>query len=208
MFKKILPQETCFFDFFEKLAAKIAEGAKALYKLGSEGGDLEPQIKHIKDLEHEADEITHGCVDALHKTFITPISREEIHTLIKRMDDIIDGIDAASARMVLFEIKVLRPEVKGFADILVRASEDLIEAVRGLRDMKNGPKIVEKCIHLHHLENEGDVLLRSGLKSLFKDTPSAIDVIKWKEIIEILENATDRCQDVANIIEGIVIEAS
>lgn len=208
MFNKLLPKETCFFDFFEQLCVKIAEGAKELYRLTSEANDMEARIKRIKDIEHEADDITHHCVDALHKTFITPIDRNDIHLLINRMDDIMDGIDAAAARISMFEIKEIRPEAKGFADVLVRSSVELADAVKGLRNLKHAANIVAKCIQLHNLENEGDVLLRSGLRRLFSENTSPIEIIKWKEIFEILERATDRCEEVANLVEGILIEAS
>ncbi len=165
-----------------------------------------PAARRIKELEHETDVITHHCVEALHKTFITPLDREDIHHLISRMDDITDSLEAASERLVLFNITEMTLEVRELAEVLVRSTEGVSEALRGLRDMGNAELIVQKCIEINRLENEGDVLMRQALARLFKDETNPITIIKWKEIYEHLEEATDRCEDVANIIEGVVLE--
>jgi predicted phosphate transport protein (TIGR00153 family) len=206
MFGRLLPRETSFFDFFEQHAAKTVEGCKEFLSLASTGANVIAKAKRIKEIEHETDVITHRCVEALHKTFITPIERDDIYRLITRMDDIMDFVEAASERLSLYEIRDMTPEVKDLADVLVRATEQVEQALRGLRNMKNAEAVVKTCIDINRLENEGDAILRNALARLFRDEKDPITVIKWKEIYESLEAATDRCEDVANIIEGVVLE--
>ncbi|MEK6606023.1 MAG: DUF47 domain-containing protein [Myxococcota bacterium] len=206
MFGKLLPRETSFFDYFERHALLTVEGAKEFLSLASTGANVAAKAKRIKEIEHEADVITHHCVEALHKTFITPIERDDIYRLITRMDDIMDLVEAAAERLWLYEIREMTPDVKNLADVLVRATEEVVEAVKGLRDMKNSQAVVKKCIDINRLENEADAILRNAVAHLFKNERDPITVIKWKEIYELLETATDRCEDVANIIEGVVLE--
>ncbi len=206
MFGKLLPRETSFFDFFEQHASLTVLGAREFLSLAEGGRNIDAKAKRIKEIEHETDEITHRCVEALHKTFITPIERDDIHRLITRMDDIMDFVEAASERIALYEITTMTPEVKDLADVLVRSCIGVEEACRQLRNMKDAANILKKCIEVHRLENEADAILRRAVARLFREEKDAIAVIKWKEIYENLENATDRCEDVANIIEGVVLE--
>jgi len=206
MFGRLLPRETSFFDFFDSHAALTVEGAKEFLSMVSTNANIVAKAKRIKEIEHETDVITHHCVEALHRTFITPIERDDIHRLITRMDDVMDYIEAAAERMVLYEIHESTAEVRDMSDVLVRAMEGVQLAVRGLRDMKNAQSIVKACIDVNRLENEADTILRNAVAHLFKEVRDPITVIKWKEIYENLENATDRCEDVANIIEGVVLE--
>lgn len=206
MFGRLLPRETSFFDYFDHHAALTVEGAKEFLSLVTTGANIAAKAKRIKEIEHETDVITHHCVEALHKTFITPIERDDIHRLITRMDDVMDFVEAASERIALYEIREMTPEAKDLADVLVRATEGVRVAVGGLRDMKNASMVVKRCIDINRLENEGDAILRTAVARLFKEEKDPITIIKWKEIYELLENATDRCEDVANIIEGVVLE--
>ncbi len=206
MFGRFLPKETSFFDFFEQHAALTVEGCKEFLSLASTGANVTGKAKRIKEIEHETDVVTHRCVEALHKTFITPIERDDIYRLISRMDDIVDFIEAASERIALYDMKEMTPEVKDLADILVRAAQQIVVAVKGLRNMKNADPVLQACVDINRLENEGDTILRNALARLFKEEKDPITVIKWKEIYEGLETATDRCEDVANIIEGVVLE--
>jgi len=206
MLEKLLPRETSFFDFFERHAALTVEGAKEFLSLVSTGANIESKTRRIKEIEHETDVITHQCVEALHKTFITPIERDVIHRLITKMDDVMDFVEAASERIALYGVTEMTPEVKDLADVLVRAAQEVERALRGLRDMKNAPMILQKCIDINRLENDADAILRAAVARLFREEKDPITVIKWKEIYENLETATDRCEDVANIIEGVVLE--
>jgi hypothetical protein len=206
MFGRFLPKETSFFDFFEQHAALAVEGCKEFLSLTSTGANVSAKARRIKEIEHETDVITHRCVEALHKTFITPIEREDIYRLITRMDDIIDFIEAAAERIALYELREMTSEVRDLADILLRAVEQIVVAVKGLRNMKHANPVLQACVDINRLENEGDAILRNALARLFKQETNPITVIKWKEIYEGLETATDRCEDVANIIEGVILE--
>ncbi len=206
MFGRLLPRETSFFDFFEQHAALTAEGAKAFRDLVSQGANVQAAAKRIKEIEHEADTVTHRCVEALHKTFITPIERDDVHRLISRMDDILDYVEAAAERISLYDIVSMTPEVRELAHLLTKAVEKVGVALKGLRDMKHADPIIEACVDVNRLENEGDAILRIAVARLFRETRDSMLVIKWKEIYESLESATDRCEDVANIVEGIVLE--
>lgn len=208
MFRRILPREVCFFDYFEQIAGMIIDACEAFRALTQGTVSATEQYARIKDIEHQADDLTHRCLDEINKTFITPIDRTDIHSLIKRLDDIIDSVDACTARIMLYEITEMRPEALQLAEVLVKAVREIEVAVKGLRNLKNTPVIEEKLIAIHQLENDGDTILRAALTRLFKEESDAIAIIKWKEIYERLEKATDRCEDVANIIEKIVIEAS
>ena len=206
MFGRLLPRETSFFDLFEQHAAITLEGMREFQELVSEGANIPDRGKRVMELEHEADVITHHCVEALHKTFITPMDRNDIHRLVSRMDDIMDFVEAAAERIVLYEIKQILPELRDMSDVLQRAAEQLHMALKGLRHKKDLPSVLKICIDINRLENEGDAILRNALARLFREEEDAITVIKWKEIYEDIEAATDRCEDVANIIEGMILE--
>jgi len=206
MFGRFLPREKSFFDFFEQHAALTVEGTKELISLVSDGTRIEAKARRIADIEHETDVITHRCVEALHKTFITPIDRDSIHRLITRMDDIMDFVEAAAERIALYEITTMNQDVRDLADVLHRAAVQVEQACRHLRDLKNPQKILQLSIDINRLENEGDAILRRAVARLFREEKDPIMIIKWKEIYENLEMATDRCEDVANIIEGVVLE--
>ena len=206
MFGKFLPRETSFFDFFEQHAALTAEGIKEFMALIEPNANIVAKAKRIKEIEHETDVVTHRCVEALHKTFITPIERDDIYQLITKMDDIIDNVEATSERIVLYDLTVMRPEIKDMASVLMRCIVQIQKALRGLRSMKNAEPILQTCVEINQLENEADALLRVALARIFKEEKDPLTVIKWKEIFEYLESASDRCEDVAQIIEGVVLE--
>lgn len=206
MLGRLLPRETSFFDFFDAHAALTVQGAKELLTLISEGGTIGPRAKRIQEIEHEADILTHRCVEALHKTFVTPIDRNDTHRLITRLDDVLDYIEAAADRLALYELNQSSPELISLAETLVRATEAMEKAVRGLRDLKRADILRQACVDVNRLENEADTLLRNALAKLFRTESDPILIIKWKEVYEILEIATDRCEDVANVIEGVALE--
>jgi predicted phosphate transport protein (TIGR00153 family) len=206
MFGRLLPRETSFFDFFERHAAMTVAGAKEFLELATEGNAVIARAKRIKEIEHECDTITHHCVEALHKTFITPIERDDIFRLISKMDDIMDYVEAAAERIALYKIPAMNSDVRALADCLLRATREIESAMKLMRNMENASAISQKCIDINKLENEADALLRAAVARLFEEEPDVRMVIKWKEIYENLENATDRCEDVANIMEGVVLE--
>jgi hypothetical protein len=206
MFGRFLPRETSFFDFFEQHAGLTIEGTKEFLSMVTTGANIPAKCRRISDIEHETDTITHRCVEALHKVFITPIDRDSIHRLITRMDDIMDYVEAAAERIELYELSTMTADVRDLADVLHRSSMQVEQAIRGLRQLKHPQATLKICIDINRLENEADAILRRSVARLFKDEKDPIVVIKWKEIYENLENATDRCEDVANIIEGVVLE--
>jgi uncharacterized protein len=206
MLSRLLPRQTNFFDFFERHAALSVEGARELGKLVESGVRVEDVAKRIKELEHEADEITHDCMETLHKTFITPIDRNDIHRIASKLDDIIDLIDGAARQLSLFEIRELPESAREATVVLVQATEAVERAVKGLRNMRNATTILGECVRINELENQADRIKAASVARLFREERDPIVVLKWHEIYQALENVTDACEDVANVIEGIVLE--
>ncbi len=206
MLSRILPRETSFFDFFEQHAKLTSEGMREFKALVSVGGNIVAKAKRIKEIEHETDTVTHRCVEALHKTFITPFERDHIYNLITKMDDVIDNVEATAERIVLYDVTEMRSEIGDMADVLVRCSQQVEKAVHALRSMKDAAPILQICVEINQLENEADAILRVALARIFKEEKDCLMVMKWKEIFEYLESASDRCEDVAQIIEGVVLE--
>ena len=195
-----------FFDLFEAHAARTREAAALLAATLRDGADPERQAERVKEVEHQGDEITHAVIERLHQTFITPMDRDDIHLLISRLDDVLDLIHATSERIWLYGLRVMRPEAREFAAVLEKAVEEIGGAVRVLRDLKDRPRLIAHCTEINRLENEGDRILRRAVARLFHEGADPIEVIKWKEIYDNLENAIDRCEDVANVIEGVALE--
>ncbi len=206
MLSRLLPRQNNFFDFFEQLASHSVQGARALAELSKDNADFDAIAARIKDHEHEADEVTHTCMETLHKTFITPIDRNDIHRLASKLDDIMDLIDGAARQMSLFEINRLPESAKEATTVLVLATEAVERAVKGLRSMKNATTILGECVRINELENNADRIKASSVAHLFREESNAVEVLKWHEIYQALENVTDACEDVANVIEGIVLE--
>lgn len=207
MFRGILPKEFAFFDFFDQHIALSINACQELYALNLDGSNLADQAKKIKELENQMDKVTLQCVEALHKTFITPFERTDILQLVKRMDDIPDCVNKAVSRIKIYDIDIVRPEVKEIAEVLVAATKELQIALAEMRHMKNIDLIREKCQAVRELESKGDAIFRKAISQLFKEN-NAMDVIKWKEILARFEKAVNRTQDVANIIEEILIESA
>jgi len=195
-----------FFDLFEQHADRTGEAARLLAEMLGSSVDLEQQAARIKAVEHQGDEITHAVIERLHQTFITPMDRDDMHRLISRMDDVLDLIEASSERIWLYELRTIEPEARAFAEVLVKSVQGVADAVRGLRDLRDRAALIAHCTEINRLENEGDQLLRRAVARLFHDSTDPIHVIKWKEIYDNLENAIDRCEDVANVIEGVALE--
>ena len=208
MFRKLLPQEHGYFDIFEEHAMLGLKACEALQAMFAEDGDMSPRAALIKDVEREADLVTRSCMEALHRTFITPMDRSDIHKLIQRLDDIVDSVESTASRVMLYEISEVRPEARALADILADCAKEITHVMPLLRNMKNAEEIKAHCVKIYDLENEGDLIMRNALAKLFKEERDAITLIKWKELYERLERATDRCEAVASIVQSIVIEAS
>ncbi len=202
----LIPKDKVFFGLFEQAAKNVHEGANALMALLEDFRDVPAKAQKVKDIEHEGDRITHTTIEKLNQTFITPIEREDIHELICRLDDIIDLIDTAVTRLMLYKIEKPTEDAKALGKVLVNATRVILELIPQLRNMKQTDVLIQKCIEIHTQENEGDRIEQRALASLFENGHDPTVIIKWKDIYEDLESATDRCEDVANVIEGIVLK--
>jgi len=203
--RNLLPKEYVFFDFFESHSSLSIKLLEEMLNTLRNPSRLNEGVKEIKRIESELDQIEVNCVEALHKTFITPIERTEIYKLIKRMDDIANSMNGAISRMGLYEIDVIRPEAIEMVEIVLNCVKEIECAVKLLRDMKKFEEIKIHCDKVRNFESEGDKLFRQAIKNLFHEN-DAVLIIKWKEIFDRIEKGTDRCQDVANIIEEVVID--
>jgi len=206
MFGFLIPKEYGFFEDFDKHGAACVEGSKLFVEMLEHFGDAPAKAQRIEDVEHRADEITHHTVEMLHKTFITPIDRDQIHKLISLMDDVMDLIDGAARRMMLYGVQEIPEDLIEMAKILNHSTLEMQVAVKNLRDLKNAPQILKACIEINKLENDGDAIRDAAIAKLFKDETDAVQVLIWKEIYEDVETAIDKCEDVANVIEGVVLE--
>ncbi len=202
----LIPKEQVFFDLFEQAAKNVHDGALALQALLEDFRDVPEKAKKIKDIEHAGDKITHTTIEKLNKTFITPLDREDIHELICRLDDILDLIDTATSRMVLYKIDKPTEDAKALGKVLVHATKIITELIPQMRNLKHTDALIQQCIAIHTQENEGDRIEQHALAALFENGHDPVLIIKWKDIYEDLESATDRCEDVANVVEGIVLK--
>jgi predicted phosphate transport protein (TIGR00153 family) len=205
----LLPKETVFFDLFEKSADNVQKSAQKLLELMGNFGDLAYRAQEIKEIEHTGDKLTHEMIERMNKTFVTPLDREDIHELACRLDDILDLMDTATARMSLYKVKEPMPDAVALARVLVAATTTIKEAMPLLRTLgkkASAEALLKACVEVHTRENEGDRIEQHALAALFENGHDPILVIKWKDIFQDLEAATDRCEDVANAIESIVLK--
>jgi uncharacterized protein len=203
---RLIPREEKFYDLFEELAEKIDEGARLFLDMLTNFESFEPRLVKLKEIEHEADIITHRTYEKMHKTFLTPLDREDIYALVNKMDSILDMTEAAAIRMSIYKVNRTSPDLIEQAKLLNEATTRVKKIVHALRDMKNAPMILEACVEINTIENAGDVILRRTMAGLFERETDPIELIKWKEIFERFEEALDVCEDVSNIVEGIVLK--
>ena len=203
---RLIPRDEKFYDLFEELACKIEEGGKMFTDILNNYEQSEAKIAKLKEIEHEADIITHRTYEKMHRTFLTPLDREDIYNLVNKMDSVLDMIEAAAVRMQLYKIRKPADEIKELARILNLAIDKIKKIVYALRDKKKSQQILEDCVEINTLENEGDIVLRMTMARLFEREKDPIELIKWKEIFERIEESIDVCEDVSNIIEGIVLK--
>jgi len=205
---RLLPHDGSFFDSFEALGKNTVEGCRALLALLENAVDLDSQAQRIAHIEEECDNITHQVIAQLHKTFITPLDRNDIYRLTTKMDDIMDYVDAVADRYALYELPTSNRDLSEMCRCLVASAENVLKALQGLRNLKDPQAILDHCIEINRQENVADKILRSALANLFKTERDPVLLMKWKEVFETMEATTDRCEDVANVIEGIVLENS
>jgi len=207
MSKSLRPKAASYFDLFERHADRVVEGARLFEELLGDLGNSALRARRIKEVEHEADMLAHAVVDTLHKAVLAPFARNEILRLVHRLDDVIDQIENAAERLALYEVREAPPGTTALARILREGAERLRDAVGGLRHLSRAEsQIREACIEVNRLENEADEVTHAAIARLFREQPEPLEIVKWKEVLESLEFATDRCEDVANIIEGLLIE--
>jgi uncharacterized protein len=201
-----MPTEVKFFDLFIQHADLCVKGAKELVALMTNFDDLEKRVHAIESIEKQADKVTKHTLEMLHKTFITPLDRDEIHKLITRMDDILDLMEDVAQTLSLYDVKAVTPESKRLAELCLACTEKVRAAVGLLDNMDNSREIFAICEEIDRLESDADHVMRAAMSKLFRDEPDVRNLIKLKAIYEILETVTDRCEDVANIMEAIIVE--
>lgn len=202
----LVPQSQRFFELFEEDAKNLLAGAKLLRELMDRYDQAPRLVKKLESLEHEGDRITHDLFAELNRTFVTPLDREDIHALAAAMDSVLDQMDAAADTMVLYGVDRPTDQAKLLTDIIVDSAEQLYQAVAVLRSRRNIREMLVYCVEINRLENEADEVRRQVLASLFREESDVIKIIKWKEIYELLEKATDCCEDVADVLQTIVLK--
>ncbi len=206
MLRKLLPKKSEFFALFSRHAALGVEGARLLVALFSDLRRVEEQSLRIREVEHQADDVCQQTMELLHSSFITPIERADIHDISSRLDDIMDHIEATAQKLWLYEITVVTPEAPDMSEHLLRATEAVKATIDALSDLRDANRIRALCSEVKAVEKENDRLLRRATARLFKEEQDPKMLIKWKEIYENIEDAVDRCEDVANVVEGVVLE--
>ncbi|BCS51717.1 DUF47 domain-containing protein [Geobacter sp. SVR] len=201
----LIPKEEKFFLLFKEMTTNIIEGAKLLKDMLDDFENPAESQRKIKDVEHKGDSITHEIIQKLNKTFITPLDREDIYALAAKLDDIIDLIDASAARIIMYNIESIPAYAKSLGFIILQSCQAVDKAVAML-GKKTNDEIFATCVEINALENEADRVSREAISRLFDDEKDPIQLIKWKEIYETLERATDKCEDAANILESVVVK--
>jgi uncharacterized protein len=201
---RLIPREEKFSDYFEQAAQNIRRGAETLKSMMDQYLHPEENASKLRDLEHEGDKITHEIIKKLNQTFITPFDREDIYSLTSALDDVMDLIEAAADRMVLYKIESPTPEARELSNLIYDSTKEIENAIVLIRGMDQ--VYYKHCIEINRLENAADRITRDAIARLFQGDYSPYDVIKWKEIYETLETATDKCEDVANIIEAVILK--
>ena len=203
----LLPKEYQFFDFFDKMADASVDAARLFKEFAVQGTFDEAANEKMREIEHHCDDITHDIINKLNRTFITPFDREDIYALAHRFDSVVDIIHAITKRMLLYNLhNSVSEDLLRFAELIEQSAMALATAVRGLRNLKNATIISEACIEINRLENLGDLLRDETIGKLFDNSFDPLYIIKWKDIFQDAERALDQCEDVANVIESIMVK--
>jgi|SRR5438270_5229779 len=203
---RLVPRETKFFELFETMSGNLTTAAKLLADiLGGDLQNVQVRVRQLSDLEHVGDDITHTILTRLNQTFITPFDREDIHKLASSLDDVLDFIHAAGERLVMYKIAVVPPAAAELAHIIVRQCGELAKAVAMLEKHDH---VLEHCVEVNRLENEADSVARENIGKLFEREKDPITLIKLKELYEVLETATDKAEDAANVLETVVLKSA
>ena len=202
---KLIPKEQQFFILFEQLADLVLQACTTLYEAISDYRTLPERAKQLERLEHDADQVTHEIMAKLNSTFITPIDREDIHQLATALDDVVDFVEGASEHLILFRVQEPTPQFKALAEVVLRQAREIHQMIPRLKNLRHADILVH-CIEVNRLENEGDRIDREAVAELFEKKGDPLEVMKWRDLYDILETATDKCEDVAVAIEGIFLK--
>ena len=202
---RIIPREAKFFEMFAEMASNLTEGAILLRDLLQHYNNVEARIQKLTDIEHRGDELTHAVITKLNQTFITPFDREDIHKLATQLDDVLDYVNSAGERLVTYKVASAPPEAARLADVIVRQCQQLEKAVSVLEKSQG---VLDYCVEINRLENEADDIARAAIGRLFETERDPINLIKAKEIYEMLEIATDKAEDAANVLETVVLKSA
>ncbi len=207
MFKlSLCPKDNKFYDLFILFAQNIHVSAEKLRDFVNDLDHSDKRFKEIKDLEVKCDQILHNIFQELNKSFITPLDREDIYTIGKQMDNIADAIEATARRFVLFNVKTATKEARELSDLVTKGTEQVIQLMEELKKVNKSKKLLPTIVEINRLEEEADEIFRQAVRKIFREPLPVIDVIKWKEIYDYLENISDACEDVANTVEGVVMK--
>jgi uncharacterized protein len=202
---RLIPRDVKFFHMFAEMAENLGDGARLLKQTLDDFKDIQDRVQKLKDIEHKGDEMTHNVLTKLNQTFITPFDREDIYRLASSLDDVLDFVYAAGVRLIMYKITSAPPAAARLAELVVRQCEQLLHAVNGLEKQD---KVLEYCVEINRLENEADQVARSAIAVLFDKETDPISLIKLKELYEVLETATDKAEDAANVLEGVVLKSA
>lgn len=202
---RLIPRETKFFRMFEEVSNNVIEGTRLLQDILKNPTDMGPRIEKVQDLEHKGDDLTHAIITKLNQTFITPFDREDIHKLASSLDDVLDFANAAATRLVVYHIADPPPAAADLAGVIVRQAQALAKAVAGL---EKNTLVLEHCVEVNRLENEADQISREAIAYLFEHEKDPIHLIKIKELYEMLERATDKAEDAANVLEAVMVKSA
>jgi predicted phosphate transport protein (TIGR00153 family) len=200
---RLIPREEKFYTDFAALADELKRGAALLEAMLAPERPIWDKADEIKEVEHKCDFLTHEIIQRLHRTFVTPLDREDIHELARSLDDVMDAIDASATIVRLYQIERVRAESRELARIIMASADQLVKALKALERRKG---VAEPAVEINRLENEADRVHQAAVRSLFEEERDPVTIIKWKEILDFLEDATDRCEDVANVLEGVVVK--
>ena len=203
---RLIPRDTKFFDIFAEMVSNLAEGARLLKQTLDDFQDVENRVQKLKDIEHRGDDMTHNVLTKLNQTFITPLDREDIYRLASSLDDVLDFVYAAGVRLVMYKITSAPPAASQLAEIIVKQTDQLMNAVTQLE--KKHDHVLGHCVEINRLENEADQVARSAIAVLFEKEKDPISLIKLKELYEVLDTATDKAEDAANVLEGVVLKSA
>lgn len=202
---QLIPRDQSFFAMFERAARNLLEAAQTMDDLAHHYEEVVLKAARLERLEHDGDQITHEIMARLNRSFITPIDREDIHTLASAIDDVLDFIEGAAEHLVLYKVREIRKPFQELSRVILAQAREINAILPRLKELRHAD-ILDHCIEVNRLENTGDRLLREAVAELFEQVKDPLEVMKWRDLYDLLETATDKCEDVAVVVEGIVLK--